>query len=152
MELALSNQHELIPKFYLLLSSQSGHNSQLLTIVMIEQMIKMSNRIMAKGTYSSLTNARSANKPYTSNGNNTRISGVDVEEDGRGCAHENCTRSVSVNAVGDSSSFSNKSTPITAGCCTFISKLRPLIYIILHLNIYFYHISGSPWTQMVNGK
>uniref|UniRef100_A0A1A9WQB3 Ig-like domain-containing protein n=1 Tax=Glossina brevipalpis TaxID=37001 RepID=A0A1A9WQB3_9MUSC len=35
----------------------------------------------------------------------------------------------------------------TSGRCLFIYKLRPIIYIILHLNIYFYHIGGSTLTD-----
>uniref|UniRef100_A0A1B0BYF3 Ig-like domain-containing protein n=1 Tax=Glossina palpalis gambiensis TaxID=67801 RepID=A0A1B0BYF3_9MUSC len=35
------------------------------------------------------------------------------------------------------------STSTTSGRCLFIYKLRPIVYIILHLNIYFYHIGGS---------
>uniref|UniRef100_A0A1B0GEJ8 Ig-like domain-containing protein n=2 Tax=Glossina TaxID=44049 RepID=A0A1B0GEJ8_GLOMM len=35
------------------------------------------------------------------------------------------------------------STSATSGRCLFIYKLRPIVYIILHLNIYFYHIGGS---------
>ncbi|KAL9907523.1 zwei Ig domain protein zig-8 isoform X2 [Glossina fuscipes] len=34
-------------------------------------------------------------------------------------------------------------TSTTSGRCLFIYKLRPIVYIILHLNIYFYHIGGS---------
>lgn len=127
----------------------------MLTIVIMA--IKMLTKITAKRTLlltKSNSTTTSPTKSHTckhNNGTDNRINGAGVEKGCSRCVSDNSC-SGNGNGNGDSNTSSNSTTPFTSGCCMFIYKFRPFIYIILHLNIYFYHISGSSFMRMVNGK